>query len=197
MPKTIRNQFDKKLTYESLMNAHLESRKGKGLREEIILFNLKQEEYILWLYEKLKNGSYRHGGYTSFYVVEPKLRKIEKSIYMDRIVHRWVVDNFLAPYFIKTFITTSYACIKGKGMHKACLDVQKSMQHCKRIWNNYYIVKMDIAKYFQNINKEILLKVLQKKIQDKKLMSLVTQILYSNGAENGLPIRKLYKPMFC
>lgn len=197
MPKTIRNQYDKKLTYETLMKAHFESRKGKCLREEIILFNLKQEEYILWLYEKLKNGTYRHGGYTSFYVVEPKLRKIEKSIYIDRIVHRWLVDNFLEPYFIKTFIQTSYACIKGRGMHKACIEVQNSMRHCKRIWNNYYIIKMDIAKYFQNINKEILLRILQRKIQDKKLMWLVMEILYSNGKENGLPIRKLYKPVLC
>lgn len=51
MPKTIRNEFDKKLSYESLMKAHKLSRKGKGYRREIILFNLKQEEYIMWLYE--------------------------------------------------------------------------------------------------------------------------------------------------
>ena len=37
------------------MKAHLQSRKGKGYRKEIILFNLKQEEYIMWLYESLKN----------------------------------------------------------------------------------------------------------------------------------------------
>ena len=57
MPKTIRNEFDKKLSFESLMKAHKLSRKGKGYREEIILFNLKQEEYIMWLYEKLKTKS--------------------------------------------------------------------------------------------------------------------------------------------
>lgn len=50
MPKTIRNLYDKYLTYENLMKAHLESRKSKGSRKEIILFNLKQEEYIMYLY---------------------------------------------------------------------------------------------------------------------------------------------------
>ena len=134
MAKTIRNEFDKKLTYESLMQAHIKSRKQKGYRNEIILFNLKQEEYIMWLYEKLKVQEYKHSGYTVFYVTEPKLRKIEKSKYIDRIVHRWVVDNFLEEYFIKTFIFTSYACIKNKGMHRATLKVQKDMNHCKRIW---------------------------------------------------------------
>ena len=55
MPKTIRNEFDKKLSYENILKAHKLSRKGKGYREEVILFNLKQEEYAMWLYEKLNN----------------------------------------------------------------------------------------------------------------------------------------------
>ena len=55
MPKTIRNEYDKKLSYESLMKAHKLSRKGKGYRKEIILFNLKQEEYIMSAIRKAKN----------------------------------------------------------------------------------------------------------------------------------------------
>ena len=30
MPKTIRNEYDKKLSYESLMQAHKKSKKGKA-----------------------------------------------------------------------------------------------------------------------------------------------------------------------
>ena len=188
MPRTIRNQFDKKITHKNLMKAHLDSRKGKSLRKEIILFNLKQEEYIMWLYERLKNGTYKHSGYSEFFVTEPKLRRIEKSKYIDRIVHRWFVDNFMKEYFVKSFISTSYACIENKGMHKACLDVQRAMKHCKRIWGNYYIIKMDVAKYFQNIDKKILLSILQRKIKDEKLLWLTREILYSNGIDKGLPI---------
>ena len=196
MPKTIRNEFDKKLTYENLLKAHKLSRKSKGYRKEIILFNLKQEEYIMWLYEKLKNGTYKHSGYTVFYVTEPKLRKIEKSIYLDRIVHRWVVDNFLETYFVPTFINTSYACLKGRGMHKACLDVQKAMQHLERTWKDYYILKMDVRKYFQNIDKGILYKTLVKKIQDTKLLWLLKEIIYSNEGDIGLAIGNYTSQMF-
>ena len=103
MPKTIRNEYYKKLTYENLMKAHLNSRKGKSLRKEIILFNMKQEEYIMWLHEQLKNKTYKHSGYSEFYITEPKLRRIEKSKYIDRIVHRWYVDNFMEEYFVKSF----------------------------------------------------------------------------------------------
>ena len=196
MPKTIRNEFDKKLSYENILKAHKLSRKGKGYREEVILFNLKQEEYAMWLYENLSNMTYKHGGYTTFYIYEPKMRKIEKSRYIDRIVHRWVVDNFLIPYFVPTFINTTYACLKDRGMHKACLDLQFVMKHCKRKWDNYYILKMDVRKYFQNIGKEILYEILKKKINDKKLLWLLKEIIYSNEGEKGLPIGNYTSQMF-
>ena len=60
MPKTIRNEFDKNLNYNNLMQAHILSRKEKGYRNDVIKFNLKQEEYIMWLYEGLKHMTYRH-----------------------------------------------------------------------------------------------------------------------------------------
>ena len=196
MPKIIRNEFDKKLSYESLFHAHKLSRKGKGYRKEIILFNLKQEEYIMWLYEKLKTKTYKHSGYSVFYVTEPKLRKIEKSIYIDRIVHRWVVDNFLEPYFVPTFVNTSYACLKKRGMHKACLDVQNAMKHLSRTWKDYYILKMDVRKYFQNIDKDILYRILNRKIQDNKLLWLLKEIIYSNEGKKGLAIGNYTSQIF-
>ena len=196
MPKTIRNKYKENLTYEKLLEAHIKSRKGKGYRKEIILFNLKQEEYIMWLYEKLKNKTYKHGGYTEFYVTEPKVRKIEKSGYLDRIVHRWVVDNFLEPCYVPKFINTSYACLKERGMHRAALYVKDTMKHCKIKWNEYYILKMDVAKYFDNINKKILLKILERNIKDPDLMWLIKEILYANKREKGLEIGNYTSQMF-
>ena len=36
------------------------------------------------------------------------------------------------------------------------------MKHCKRIWNEYYILKMDVRKYFQSINKNVLYSIILK-----------------------------------
>ena len=196
MPKTLRNKYYENLSFEKLMEAHKKARRGKGLRDEIIKFNLKQEEYIYYLLEVLKNKTYKHGGYQVFYVTEPKLRKIEKSRYIDRVVHRWLVDNFLEPYFVPTFIENSYACIKGRGMHKACLDVQKAMRSCKNKCGSYYILKMDISKYFENIDKRILLSILEKKILDKDVMWLIKEILYSQKKEVGLEIGNYTSQLF-
>ncbi len=104
--------------------------------------------------------------------------KVEE--YIDRIVHRFVVDNFLKEYFEESFITTTYACIKNRGMHKATMEVQRTMKHCKIIWNNYYILKMDVRKYFDNIDKDILVNILKRKVTDRKLLWLLEEIIYSN-----------------
>ena len=67
-------------------------------------------------------------------------------------------------------------------MHKSAKYVQEKMQHCKRIWGEYYILKMDIAKYFDNINKNILW--------------LIKEILFSQKREKGLDIENYTSQMF-
>ena len=196
MPKTIRNQFDKYLTYEKLLEAHQKAKKGKNRKAELVKFNLKQEEYIMWLYTQLKNGTYKHGGYVEFYVTEPKLRKIEKSRYIDRIVHTWIAENFLLKYFATQFISTSYACIKGKGTHRAAFCIQKYMRQAKQKWGSYYIIKTDVAKYFNSIDKRILLKILERKIKDPKLIWVINEILYAQKREKGLEIGNYTSQIF-
>ena len=81
-------------------------------------------------------------------------------------------------------------------MHKSALYVQDTMKHLKRIWNNYYILKMDVRKYFDSINKNILLKILKRKIKDKDLMWLINEILFANKREVGLEIGNYTSQMF-
>lgn len=196
MPKTIRNQFDKYLTYEKLLEAHNSARRGKNRKPELIKFNLKQEEYIMWLYKQLKNGTYKHGGYVEFYVTEPKLRKIEKSRYIDRIVHTWLVNNFLIKGFVTQFIPTSFACLKGKGVHRAAFCVQDYMKKAKLKWNDYYILKTDVAHYFNSIDKQILINILKRKIKDYKLIWLINEILYAQKRDKGIEIGNYTSQIF-
>lgn len=131
-----------------------------------------------------------------FYIREPKLREIKKARYIDRIVHRWVVDNFIYPTFVPSFINTSYACLKNRGMHKSATDIQKTMKHLEHTWGDYYILKMDVRKYFYSINKSVLLKILERKIKDPKLMWLIKEIIYSDEGDVGLPIGNYTSQLF-
>lgn len=188
MPKTIKNIYDNSVSFENLLKAHKKARCGKREKKKIILFELKLEQELLELEKQLKNGTYKHGGYTKFKIYEPKERIIMASEYKDRVVHQWYVEKFIKPYFVPQFISTSYAGIEGRGMHKASKDVQKAMRSAKSKWKNYYILKMDVTKYFQNIDKRILWKILKRKMKDKKLLWLTREILLSTEGMVGLPI---------
>lgn len=196
MAKTVRNVYDDAVSFDKLLKAHIKARRGKREKKDVILFELKLEQELLQLEEKLKNGTYRHGKYREFKVYEPKERMIKASGYRDRVIHQWYVENFIKPYFVPQFIHTSYAGIQGRGMHKASKDVQKGMRSAKSKWSNYYILKMDVTKYFQNIDKKILWKILKRKIKDRKLLWLTREILLSTKGMKGLPLGNYTSQMF-
>ena len=156
--------------------------------------NLENE--ILKLEKELKHGTYRHSEYRVFKIYEPKERVIKASKYSDRVMHQWYVENFIKPYFVSQFIETSYAGIETRGMHKASKDVQKAMRKAKTKWENYYIVKMDITKYFQNIDKKILWEILKRKIKDRKLLWITREIILSTEGMKGLPLGNYTSQMF-
>jgi len=196
MPKTIKNVYDNALSFEKLLKAHKKARCGKREKKKVILFELILEQQLLILEKQLKNGTYKHGEYTKFKIYEPKEREIMASEYKDRVVQQWYVENFIEPYFVPQFISTSYAGIKGRGMHKASKDVQRAMRSAKAKWKNYYILKMDIKKYFQNIDKRILWEILKRKIKDRKLLWLTREILLSTEGMLGLPLGNYTSQMF-
>ena len=44
------------------------------------------------------------------------------------------------------------------------------MKKAKLKWKQYYVLKMDVSKNFDSIDKGILLNILQRKINDEKLV---------------------------
>ena len=196
MPKTVKNVYDKAVSFEKLLIAHKKARKGKREKKEVIKFELNLENEILRLERELRNGIYELGKYNEFKIYEPKERTIMASSYRDRVVQQWFVENFIKPYFVPQFIETSYAGIKGRGMHKASKDFQLAMKKAKKNWKEYYILKMDVTKYFQNIDKSILWDILKRKIKDKKLLWLTRKILLSTNGMKGLPLGNYSSQMF-
>lgn len=188
MPKTIRNQFDKKLTFEKLLNAHNRAKKNKTERKEVLLFELDLETNITNLLSSIKNKNYKPGKYREFTIYEPKERIIRALPYRDRIIHQWYIEEFIKPYIVKRFIKDSYACIDNKGAHKAANVVQHYMRLMKRQHPDYYIIKFDIKKYFYNINKNILFTILQKYICDIKLLNFTKVIICDDDEDVGIPI---------
>jgi hypothetical protein len=196
MPKTVRNVYDDAVSFRNLLFARRKARCGKREKDSVILLELILEQELLQLEQDLRNGTYKHEKYNSFKIYQPKERYILAASYKDRIVHQWYVTHFIKPYFVPQFINTTYACIEGRGMHKASKDLQLSMRKCKKNWDSYYIIKMDITKYFHNIDKRILWDILKRKMKDKKLLWLTREILLSTEGVLGLPLGNYTSQMY-
>lgn len=180
-----------------MLSAHLRARKQKTMKKELILFEMNLENNLTNLLNQLKTGRYRIGNYRTFYVTEPKLRKIQALPYVDRIVHQWYVEEFIKPYIVPKFIKDTYACIVGRGTHEAVKAIQHYMQVYQRNVGDYWILKCDIRKYFYSINPNILFSILKKQISDKKLLDFTYHLIFDKRSDPvGIPIRKLYFSVF-
>lgn len=169
------------------MEAHNKAKKGKRFRNEVILFEQDLESNLFEIARELKRGTYKPLGYREFYVYEPKERLIKAAPYKDRVIHQWYVLNFIKPVFQPIFIYDSYACLDGKGMHKAAYRVQDFLREAARKYENPYILKADIAKYFFNIDHDVLFNIIQKRIKDKKVLWL-TKVFIDSVDNPGIPV---------
>ena len=188
MSKTIKTSFNSQLTFIKFIEAHNRAKEGKGKNPEIIRFEINLESNILNLIYKIKTKQYRIGKYHEFYVFEPKMRLIKSLPYQDRVVHQWYVEEFIKPFFVPRFITHTYACLENKGAHKAVIVLQKWLRCMKKKYQNYYILKCDIRKYFYSINKEILFQILSKRMKDTDLIFLTKLMVFDEKDLKGIPI---------
>lgn len=176
------NLFDSIISVENLKKADANAQIGKHNSYGVMQHNKNREQNILQLHESLKNGTYRTSQYDIFKIYEPKERTVYRlPYYPDRIVHHAIMI-YLESIFVSTFTADTYSCIKGRGIHKL---VDKLKRDLNDVLNTTYCLKMDIKKFYPNVDHEILKQLLLKKIKDNKLISLLFEIIDS---ADGLPI---------
>lgn len=190
MPKKIKNCFDENITFAKFLAAYKRAKLQKTYKKEVIEFEMSLENNLTNLMRKIQNGTYRLGKYYQFTVYEPKERIIQALPFVDRIVHQWYVEEFIKPYIVPKFISTSYACLTGKGTHKAVEEVQRQMRIMWRNRGDFWILKCDIKKFFNSIHPDILYQILHKYIKDKKLLQFTKLLIFCSRAPNssGIPI---------
>jgi len=75
--------------------------------------------------------------------------------------------NILEPIWVSIFISHTYSCIKGRGIHKAVKDVKRDL---KDVEGTKYCLKLDIRKFYPSIDHTVLKTIIRKKIKDNKLL---------------------------
>ncbi|MDD3086320.1 MAG: reverse transcriptase domain-containing protein [Candidatus ainarchaeum sp.] len=195
--KTYTNLWQEIISFKNLLLAYKKAKKAKPYTNETLSFSLNLEKNLIELQEELSNESYKQSKYRVFIIFDPKKRTIKYLPFKDRVVHHAIV-NVIEPIFEKGFISTSYACRKKKGTHKALKDIKH------KIYNKFkeenYCLKGDIKKYFPSINQDFLKKIISRKIKDKKTLNLIYKIIESDhsefGEHKGIPIGNLTSQLF-
>jgi len=174
-------------SWENLLLAYRKASKGKRGHPNTAAFEFRLEENLLHLQADLLAQTYRPGGYSSFFIHEPKRRLISAAPFRDRVVHH-ALCNLMEPIFEKSFISDSYANRVGKGTHRAVNRAQEFARQYP------YVIRFDLRQFFPSIDHQILLNILKRKISDPQVIWLIQQILSSGEGVLSEEYEMVYFP---
>lgn len=180
--KTYKHLWDRFISEENFEIAYANSIKRKKKQRQIREFNENKENNLKKVRELVVSGNFHTSEYTSMKVYEPKERLIYKLPYApDRIVQHAIM-NILRPILTTKFIENSYACVEGKGPHKAS-------QKCAQFTRKYnYCLKCDIHHFYPSVDQRILSEMLHRIIKDEKFMEIIDDVVFSFPGGKNVPI---------
>ena len=144
------------LSLENLYRQYHHCRRNKRNTINALRFESEQEKNLIALRQELIDRSYKPRRSLCFFTTRPKLREILAADFRDRVVHHLLVD-YLKQIWEPVFIHDSYACRKGKGVHRG---VQRLQQFMRQVSANgsrpAWTLQLDIRNYLMSIDRDIL-----------------------------------------
>lgn len=179
-------------TFENLYDSYKDCRKSKQHKGEVIRFEISLSSNLSSLRNELITKKYKLGQYKKFLIYEPKERVIEALPFKDRVVIKCFCDAVLKQKIERKLIYDNVACRKKKGTDFAINRLEQFLksEYRKEKNNNIYFLKCDIRKYFQSINHEKLMNILNKMDFSNDEMWLIEKLIKEqpNDANIGLPL---------
>ncbi len=179
------------LERENLREAYLRAARGKRSKPDAMAFGARLDEELARLVRDVEDGTYRVGAYRKFTIFDPKERTITAPCFRDRVLHHALM-LVCEPVFERTLIDDTYACRCGKGRIAA-------LERAFAFARSYpWYLKMDVRKYFDSIDHEVLMAKLARRFKDPRVLDLFGKIIESHqaGPGRGLPIGSLTSQHF-
>ncbi len=185
------NLINKIADTDNLKLAFYKAAKGKAGKPGVIEYRKNLNRNLKKLREEILSGNIDCGNYHYFKIYDPKERNICAAEFKERVLHHAIMLQ-AHDTFEEYQIYDSYATRVDKGTHKA-------LDKAKRFNRKYgYFLKLDVRKYFDSIDHNILMKALEKKFKDFELIQIFKRIIesYSVSAGKGVPIGNLTSQYF-
>lgn len=170
---------------ENIDRAYQNARRGKAWQRTVQAIDERKDDALAELRTMLINDRFRTSEYRVKYVLEPKPRTIYVlPFWPDRIVQHAVM-NVVAPIWDSKMDTGSHACRPGKGQHTASREV---MRHVRRY---RYVFQADVKKFYPSIPHDGAMRVIRRKIKDRRVLALLEDIVCSFPGSRNVPIGNL------
>lgn len=180
------NIYKKIYSMENLRQAHKNARKDKSFYKDVKMVDANPDKYLEEIQDILINKTYVVSAYGISTINDNgKERELMKLPYFpDRII-QWAIMLQIEKVFMQVFCEHTCASIKNRGIKKASELTENYMKDKN---GTKYCLKIDISKFYPNINHKILKGMLRKKFKDKDLLELLDLIIDSYPGEKGIPI---------
>ena len=168
--------LDELFTLEKCNNAFYKLSEKTSWKESIQRYKSNFLLNNLELIEEIINGTYKISETVKFTIYERgKIRHIESAAIRDKIVQKVLCEEILLPQLRKYLIYDNYACLKDRGTSFARKRIDVMLhKYIRQYGNDGYVIRVDIKKYFDNIDHEILKNMIRSKLNiSEDIMSLI------------------------
>lgn len=176
--------YPKDFSVEDLFDAYFDCRKCKRNTLNQLAFEADLETNLMELYYDLKDGPYTIGSSIAFVIEHPKIREIWAADFRDRIVHH-LIYNAISEYYYRRFIRDCYACIPGRGTHDGLARMSGFARSVSRNYTrNAFALKVDVANFFNAINRHALEHIIKKDIGEGWCLDLLLKVIWHDPRKN-------------
>jgi RNA-directed DNA polymerase len=162
------------------------SNKGAPGVDGMTVSHLREHLSEHWteLRSALLDGSYQPQAIRRVEIPKPDggVRELGIPTVVDRLVQQAVLQ-VLGPYYDATFSPSSYGFRPGKSAHQA-LEAARGHVDAGYGW----VVDMDLEKFFDRVNHDILMGRLSQRIPDKRLLRLIRGYVTAGILQDGVVV---------